>query len=97
MLLFGVGPSASRNSFAMLMDGRLMAGEESVRLDVEHETGRGALHPPLGILDRRDAVVAGVDLHDGKLRCVEAQPIFWRGCYWRIELPAFDERFVCPR
>src|SRR5947209_6356279 len=74
-----------------------MSSKQPVGFDVETEVRRRALHPPLRVLDHRNAVVTGVDLNDGELRCVEPQPIFRRRCTRGIELPTVDKGLVGPR
>ena len=44
-----------------------MAREEPIGLDVKDESLRSALDPPLCVLNRRDAVIAAIDLDNGEL------------------------------
>src|SRR5439155_3750606 len=76
---------------------RLMTREKPIRLDVEHELRWRARYPGTCVVFGRDAVVAAVDLDDGKLRRVIAQPRLRRGRVRRIEAAAFDQRLVGTR
>ena len=71
-------------------------GEEGVRLHVEEEAGRGALDPEPGHLLGGEPVVGGVGLYQGDLAGVEAEPGLRALRLGRVELPALDERLVCP-
>src|SRR5262245_25389591 len=74
-----------------------MTGEKRVRLDVEAEAVGGALGPQPRLLLGWRSVVGRVDLRQGELLGVEAQPL--RSAHRAAWVPArlFEERTVGPR
>jgi hypothetical protein len=96
-VFLGDRPERVRDFLAEADDGCLMAGEEPVCLDVEDEPAWRTFDPALRVFDARDAVVAAVDLDDGKLRGVEPEPFLGRRRGRRVEAAALDECLVSPR
>jgi hypothetical protein len=73
-----------------------MCGEEAKGFHVENEVRRRALGPELSGALGRQRVVGAVDLDQGKLRRVVAQPRLRAGSRARIEAARLDQRLVGP-
>ena len=76
---------------------RLVLRKKPECFHIEHEAFRRAFDPELRCPLVGYRVVAAVDLDDRKFLSVVLQPVFRRLGSRRIEAPALDKRFVCPR
>ena len=79
------------------LDLRRLTGHQGVGLGIEHEVGRGPVDPGRGHSGRRYGVVGRVDLDDGELFRVEAQPVGGARYAGRIEAAGGDQRGIGPR